>query len=172
VVTVRRRSLVAVASLAAVSVFPRPGHLRSWPFSPSLGGEPFLAAYKSPSTQSPICKLAPRRLNGSQGRALQTVLNDIGNLEFRCLNVALALDSNGDGPVIPPERGTIGIIPALADFMVTQDHVTEEAIRHACLRMLDVSESLISEVTNAAAARLLCWRSRTRSRYKILLSNY
>src|SRR5262245_28118004 len=49
---------------------------------------------------------------GSKSALCQIVVEDIIILEAHCHAVALALDANLDGPVVPPERGSSGIIPA------------------------------------------------------------
>ncbi len=79
----------------------------------------------------------------------------ISNLEFRCLSVALALDSTGEGPVVPPQEGTIGIIPALSEFSVKQDQATVSATRDACFRILDASENLLNEIDRGKWLALL-----------------
>ena len=83
--------------------------------------------------------------------------DDLSNLEFRCIAVALALDLNGEGPVVPPEEGINGIIPALGNFVTKRDHESVLLMRSAGFRMLDVSENLLSEISkdNLAAGSTL-----------------
>jgi hypothetical protein len=143
----RRRSLIAIASVATVSLFPtirassQVAGLAKIPWGNILAGVqvvltaiPYLRDWfqgNSPEAKAIFCKLAT---------------DDLSNLEFRCIAVALALDSNGEGAVVPPEEGIIGIIPALGSFVTKRDHESVLMMRRAGLRMLDVSESLISEV--------------------------
>jgi hypothetical protein len=144
---VPRRSVMVLGSAAALSLFPP---LRAfsqiallsklpWSFGAAqvvLTAIPFLRDWfqgGSSASTAVLCKLRD---------------DDINNLEFRCLAVALALDADGDGPVVPPETGSMGIIPALADFAARPSHATVASLRDACLRMLDVSQNLLSEVAN------------------------
>jgi hypothetical protein len=145
--TVRRRSLVAVASVAAVSLFPAT-RASSQVFLYKFGWGTLFAGLQVALDAIPY---VANWLQGDSAEAkaalCKLTLPDISALEYRCLAVAVALDSNGEGPVIPPERGTIGIIPALADFMASPDHATEGVVLQACFNVLGVAESLISEVT-------------------------
>jgi hypothetical protein len=70
----------------------------------------------------------------------------ITELKIRCFSVAQALDSTGEGPVVPPEKGTIGIIPALAQFSTEQDQAAIREVRDAAVRFLVASKDLISEL--------------------------
>jgi hypothetical protein len=143
--TVRRRSLVAVASVAAVSLFPAT-RASSQVFLYKFGWGTLFAGLQVALDAIPY---VANWLQGDSAEAkaalCKLTLPDISALEYRCLAVAVALDSNGEGPVIPPERGTIGIIPALADFVASPDHATEGVVLQACFNVLGVAESEVTK---------------------------
>jgi hypothetical protein len=143
----RRRSLIAIASVVTVSLSPtirasaQVAGLSKFPWGNILAAVqtvltaiPYLRDWfrgNSPEAKAMLCKLAT---------------DDLSNLEFRCIAVALALDSNGEGPVVPPEEGITGIIPALGNFVSKRDHQSVLSMRSAGFRVIDVSESLLSEI--------------------------
>jgi hypothetical protein len=127
-------SLRASAQLAALSKLPW-GSIFS-ALQVALASIPYLKNWlqgESSTSQTVICSLE---------------YEDIENLEFRCWALALALDANNEGPVVPPEKGSRGIIPALSGLLLKQDRKTLDSVRNASLRMLDVSQNLLSEITN------------------------
>jgi hypothetical protein len=86
--------------------------------------------------------------DSSASKAVLCQLNyeDIDILESHCRAIAVVLDSNTDGPVVPPDNGSIGIIPALADFTTKQDRETIGRLKSACLLMLEVSQNFLREI--------------------------
>ena len=144
----RRTSLIALASVATVSLLPTIRASSQVAGLYKLPWSNILAEVQVVLTAIPYLRDWFRG-NSSEAKAIfcKLTMDDLSNLEFRCIAVALALNSNGEGPVVPPEEGINGIIPALGNFVTKRDHESVLLMRSAGFRMLDVSENLLSEIS-------------------------
>ena len=140
-------SSLSLAALATTQSSAQVAGLSKLPYAEIFGAAqvalaaiPYLGRWLFQGPPDKICSLS---------------FEQLGMLRLRCYAFALALDSDGDGPVLPPAQGTIGVIPALAGFALKQDRLTISTTRDACFRAFDASENLVKELGQSNWLKLL-----------------